>query len=126
MQCVETASCNRRRGKRMPIHNRTTFGNVISKSTWRNQMSRQTMNCKAIRRTREASCCVVILQVGYKCGSCPSHICQGGFIGNRSRSCCILANSKQPRCKDGVDQTRDASTLKSMLFKNRVGDSKTQ
>ncbi len=51
MQHVEAATRDRRRGQRVSIHKWTAMGEVVSKSTRRDQMRRQPMNGKTIRGT---------------------------------------------------------------------------
>ena len=72
------------------------------------------------------SCCVESLQVNNNCGRRASDIGQRIFICDHRACICIHANPKQACGETGIDQTRDAPTLKLMLIEYGAGHPKAQ
>src|SRR6266511_829900 len=126
MQRLETATRDRRRRKRLAIHEGTAMGYVVSKPAGRDQMSGQAVNGKTVRGTCEVSGCIVCLQVDHNGGGRAGDIGQRGLIGNRRGSTRVCSNAQQTGSETGINQARNASALELMLIKYCIRDPETQ
>src|SRR5215216_3122739 len=126
MKRVEGATSNVRCGKRVAVYNGAAMDEVISKTARGNQVSRQTVNREAVRRSCEMSCCVEGLQVNNDCGRRAGDIGQCILICDHRACIRIHANPKQACGETGVDQTCDAPALELMLIEYGAGHPKAQ
>src|SRR5215216_4784689 len=126
MKRVEGATSNVRCGKRVAVYNGAAMDEVISKTARGNQVSRQTVNREAVRRSCEMSCCVEGLQVNNDCGRRAGDIGQCILICDHRACIRIHANPKQACGETGVDQTCDAPALELMLIEYGADHPKAQ
>src|SRR5262245_12234087 len=126
MKRIEAATCDRRRGKRMSIHNRTAMRDVVSKLARWDEVSHQTMNGKAVRRSGKLTGCIIGLLVDHNYRGRAGDIAQCLFIRDYHAGICIGADAKQAGGETGVDQACDAPALELMLVEHEAGRSEAQ